>query len=244
MKKLINLIKYWLGIKPKWNECTKSSNWFGVNANHRVMNILSPLMSETRFNERVAEAKERGVNCFHLILVNKADGECAGYTALDQVSAKVMDKRIEKLRKDGYGIVLWCMTDDSKEWSRMLDMPALMKVCKQHGWLKQASTVVVGLETDEYWSAAEVASHIAVIRQYYDGKVGVHMTSGKTSFAPFADILFYQTEPGKNPAQIKAEAVKALQCGKPVNFFELSRHEDRALCQVALAAGCYGVGNW
>lgn len=142
------------------------------------------------------------------------------------------------------GIVLWCMADDSSAWAKSLDMEALMRVCEDKGWLDIASTVVVGLETDEYWSAAQVQAHIATIRKHYKGKVGVHMTSGKTSYAPLADILFYQTNPGKSAAQISAETKKALATGKPVNFFELDRHENRALSEAALSAGAYGVGNW
>ena len=244
MKKLLNLFKYWLGITPKWNKATKASCWFGANADRRVMNILSPLMSDATFKARVKESAARGVNTFHLILVNQGDGEGAGYTALDPATAKVMDKRIRRLRKDGYAVVLWCMTDDSTAWAKSLDMAALMKTCKKHGWLKMASTICVGLELNEYWNAAQVAAHVATIRKYYKGKVATHQTSGRCDYAPLADLCFYQIAPGKAAAAIRGEAQKALRCGKPVNFFELDRHENRDLAQAALDAGCYGVGNW
>lgn len=123
-------------------------------------------------------------------------------------------------------------------------MEALMRVCEKHGWLKLASTIVVGLEVDEYWSSSQVAAHIATIRRHYKGKVGVHHTSGKAAYAPHADILFYQVSPGKSASQIAAETRKALASGRPVNFFELDRHENRPLSEAALAAGAYGVGNW
>lgn len=229
---------------PDWDECTRASCWQGASASTRHMNILSPAFDEGTFQARVKWAESRGCNTLHLFLVNKGDGEGAGYTALDPATAKVMDRRIRWAAKRGMGIVLWCMADDSSAWAKALDMDSLMRVCKAHGWLKLASTIVVGLEVEEYWSAAQVAAHIATIRRHYKGKVGVHHGSGKTTYAGMADILFYQANPGKSPAQIAAETRKALGCGKPVNFFELDRHENRALSEAALSAGAYGVGNW
>ncbi len=244
MKKLLARIRYLLGIVPKWDACSRASCWQGSSAQTRHMNILGPAFSDDTFKARVKWAKDRGCNCVHLFLVNKGDGEGAGYTALDPATAKTMDKRIRWAARQGMGIVLWCMADDSSAWAKSLDMDALMRTCRDKGWLDLASTVVVGLEVDEYWSAAQVQQHIATIRKYYSGKVGVHHTSGKTTYAPLADILFYQTNPGKSASQIASETKKALGCGKPVNFFELSRHEDRQLAQAALDAGAYGVGNW
>lgn len=251
MKKLLKLLPALLILflascasVPDWKDCSKASCWQGFSAGTRHMNILSPAFTDDTFRDRVKWAKGRGCNALHLFLVNKGDGEGCGYTALDPATAKVMDGRIKWARRKGMGIVLWCMADDSAAWAKTLDMDALMKVCKAHGWLDAASTVVVGLEVDEYWSANQVAAHIATIRRHYKGKVGVHHTSGRTTYAAMADILFYQVDPGKSAQQIAAETKKALATGKPVNFFELSRHEDRALAQAALNAGAYGVGNW
>lgn len=229
---------------PGWRECSKASCWQGSSAQTRHMNILSPAFDEATFKARVKWARDRGCNTLHLFLVNKGDGEGAGYTALDPATAKTMDRRIRWARSQDMAVVLWCMADDSAAWAKSLDMEALMQVCEKHGWLDIASTIVVGLEVDEYWSAAQVQKNIATIRKYYSGKVGVHHTSGKTSYAGLADILFYQVDPGKSAAQIASETRKALATGKPVNFFELSRHEDRELAQAALDAGAFGVGNW
>ena len=229
---------------PSWRDCTRASCWQGANAGTRHMNILSPKFTDATFQSRVKWAKARGCNTLHLFLVNKGDGEGSGYSALDPATAKIMDSRLRWARKQGMAVVLWCMADDSAAWAKNFDMEGLMLVCKKKGWLDLASTIVVGLEVDEYWSAAQVAAHIATIRRHYKGKVGVHMTSGKTSYAPMADLMFYQTNPGKSASQIASETKRALGCGKPVNFFELSRHEDRALSQAALDAGAFGVGNW
>ena len=229
---------------PAWQDCSRASCWQGSNASTRHMNILSPHFADAVFQDRVKWAKARGCNTVHLFLVNQHDGEGSGYSALDPATAKVMDKRIKWVRSQGMAVVLWCMADDSSAWAKSLDMEALMKVCESHGWLGLASTIVVGLEVDEYWSSSQVAAHIATIRRHYKGKVGVHMTSGKTSYAGLADILFYQVSPGKSASQIASETKRALACGKPVNFFELDRHENRSLSEAALAAGAFGVGNW
>lgn len=210
------------------------------------MNGLSPAIPFAEFKARVKWAEGRGCNCLHLFLVNKGDGEGCGYSVMDAATANEANRRIEWAAKRGLGIVLWCIADDSNAWAKSLDFDALMKVCKSRGWLDIASTIVVGLECDEYWSANEVAKRIAVIRQYYHGKVGVHQTSGRIDYAPFADIMFYQTNPNKSGSGIMSETIKTIGKlgGKPMNFFELSRHEDRQLCEAAFSGGAYGVGNW
>lgn len=248
MKKLFLLLSVLLlsscASVPSWRDCTRASCWQGANAGTRHMNILSPKFTDATFQSRVKWAKARGCNTLHLFLVNKGDGEGSGYTALDPATAKVMDARLRWARRQGLAIVLWCMADDSSAWAKNFDMEGLMRVCESHGWLDLASTIVLGLEVDEYWTANQVASHIGTIRKHYKGKVGVHMTSGKTAYANMADILFYQTNPGKSATQIASETKKAMAAGKPVNFFELDRHENRSLSEAALAAGAVGVGNW
>lgn len=244
MQRLAAYIRYLLRRPPSWKACSKASCWQGQNAGTRHMNILSPHFTDGEFKARVRWAEKRGCNCLHLFLVNQHDGEGSGFTALDPSTAAVMDRRLRWAARRGLGLVLWCMADDSREWARALDMDALMRQCRKRGWLKLCSTVVVGLEVDEYWTSSQVAAHIATIRKHYKGKVGVHMTSGKTSYAGLADILFYQVSPGKSASQISSETKRALACGKPVNFFELDRHENRSLSEAALAAGAFGVGNW
>lgn len=261
MKKIWQWILELLGIKgrvPEWKDATLSSNWNGANAQQRMMNILSPSMSDAKFKERVAFMKSRGVNTAHVFVTNKRDGECAGYSPFGQAFtsyvvqkgfADVMTKRLKELRKKGWAVVLWMMADDSNDWARdVASSPAkaeaYMKAVKDLGWFDMASTVVVGLEMNEYWNGAQASVMAAALRKYYKGRVGVHHTSGDTRFAGLGDILFYQVEPGKSVQAIKAETRKALACGKPVNFFELQRNPNRALCQAAMEAGAFAVGNW
>ena len=243
--------------KPKkWDECTKSSNWTGKNAAKRMMNILSPHMPDSVFDERVKFIKDRGCNYVNLFVSNKGDGEYGGYSIYGNAITWLIDKnytakmteRIKKLYNDGFGIVLWLMADDDGGWNKQLatNFATYAKDIKSLGWFDYASTVVLGLELDEYWTATQVANGMVALRASYSGKTGVHMTSGKWDWVQVADILFYQTAPGKSASQITAETRKIVaNCkGKPVCFFELSRTEDRDLSNAAFAGGAYSVGNW
>lgn len=242
---------------PSWNEATLASCWDGPNAERRMMNILSPLMPEATFRERVQWMRGRGCNTAHVFLANRENGDHAGYSPwgvgvgpraapCDARTVSLMRDRILHLRHSGFAVVVWIMSDDSAPWARALasDASACLARISEAGLLDDASTVVAGLEMDEYWNAAEAARVVGAIRSVYAGKIGVHHTGGRTPFAAMGDILFYQTAPGKSAAQIAAETRRALATGRPVNFFELDRHPNRALAEAALAAGAYGVGNW
>ena len=240
----------------KWDECTLASCWNGANASQRMMNMLSPGMSDSKFTSYMEWMKGRGCNTSHLILANKADGEKGGYTiygpsfdwSVDQNTVNLMKSRIDVLRKNGFGIVLWLFTDDSSAYTSEAkkNFPKYLKDLKDSGLLDYASTVVVGLELQDYYNnSATVASLVAATRSVYKGKIGTHETSGNYAFARLADICFYQVSPGKSASFIKADAAKVKKAtGKPVNFFELERYPDRAKCQAALSGGAFGVGNW
>lgn len=240
---------------PDWDEATLASCWSGANAGQRNMNILSPGMSDGKFRDRVAWQEQRGANTVHLFLANKADGEYAGYSiygaawdwSIDAATCDTFRDRIAYCRGRGLAVVLWLFADDSSDWNRAAakDFPRYLRDLDSEGLLKYASTVVVGLELDEYFGAGQVSALVSATRAVYGGKVGTHETSGRAGFAGLADICFYQVSPGKSAAQIEAEArrIKAA-VGKPLNFFELSRHEDRALCEAALNGGAFAVGNW
>ena len=241
---------------PSWDECTLASCWNGANASQRMMNMLSPGMSDSKFTSYMEWMKGRGCNTSHLILANKADGENGGYTiygnsfdwTVDQNFVNVMKSRIDVLRKNGFGIVLWLFTDDSSQYTNEAkkNFPKYLKDLKDLGLLDYASTIVVGLELQDYYNNANtVASLVAATRAVYPGKIGTHETSGNHVFAPLADICFYQVSPGKSASFIQAEAARVRAAtGKPVNFFEMERSPDRAKSEAAIKGGAFGVGNW
>lgn len=242
---------------PRWDEATHASCWDGPNAEFRMMNVLSPLMDDATFRDRLHFMKGRGANTAHVLLVNQRNGECSGYSPwgigvgpsaapCDEQTVRLMRHRIGILRDQGLAVVVWIMSDDSRPWAR--DLAANATECiaaiANVGLFDDASTVVAGLEMDEYWGASDAAAVIGAIRRVYGSMVGVHHAGGRTPFVGLADILFYQTGPGRSAAQIHADARGALSHGKPVNFFELDRHANRTLCEEALDAGAFGVGNW
>ena len=240
---------------PAWDKCDKATCWDGSNAQKRMMNMLSPGMSDGKFTDYMNWMKGRGCNTAHLFTSNKADGENAGFCiygnawdwSVDPAFVNVMINRIKTLRKNGFAVVLWLFADDSASWNAIAktNFPQHLNDLKKQGFLDYASTVVVGLELNEYYNATEVAALVNATRAVYKDKIGIHQTSGNTSYASLGDLVFYQVNPGTSVTAIQA-AVKNVKAktGKPVNMFEMERHPDRVRSEAALAAGAFGVGNW
>lgn len=254
-EKLVNEILEKIGLEKEplaWNKCTKSSNWTGKNASMRIMNILSPNMPDSSFNDRYNFAKNRGVNHFNVFITNQKDGERAGYSiygpnfnqkgGIDKNSVKIMEKRIDKMLKDSFGVVLW-MTADDTQWNRTMDFEKLCKDVKSLGWFDKCSAVVVGLECDEYWSANQVSNYCNILRKYSGKKVGVHQTSFKTNLMQYGDLAYLQVNPGTSIDKIQ-NFVKQMKGSKPTCMFEMERAEDRNRSEAALKAGAWSVGNW
>ena len=242
-----------------WDKCTLSSNWHGKNANMRIMNILSPHMSESSFNDRYNWAKSRGINHFNLFVINKADGEYAKYSMfgqdfignygnIDKSFADVMTKRIKKIYNDGYGIILWIGVDDSSDWMKKVaqNPQPVIDAMDKLGWFKYASVIVLGLEMDEYWNSSNVQAVYNAVRTKWNGMIGTHHTSGKYTFYNFGDIVFYQVNPGTATSSIISQCKNvAAKTGKKIVAFEIERQEARDKCDQILKSGAaYSVGNW
>jgi hypothetical protein len=250
MKNLLNLLKYYLFAPPRWGKCRKASCWDGPNASRRMMNILSPHFPEDEFRDRVRWMEKRGCDTAHVILVNKADGEGAGYNcATDANAAKLARKRITYLRKHGFAVVPWIITDDSSAWAKDLFANAAgrVKALAKAGLFKDASYVVLGLEMDEYGSAKDWQKVKDALRAAgWCGKVGIHQRSERYEFAGLGDIFLGQIEPSKaTPARVAAQIdLIRNHFGKAAVGFEYARHPARELAQAALSAGAFAVGNW
>lgn len=239
---------------PSWDQCTTASCWNGSNAQQRMMNMLSPGMSDGKFNDYMNWMKSRGCNTAHLIIANKADGENAGYCiygnswdwSVDATFVGVMKSRIETLRKNKFAIVIWLFTDDSSAYAKEAkkNFPQYLNDVKSQSLLDSASTVVVGLELNEYFNVNEVAALVNATRAVYSGKIGTHQTSGSYSYSGLADICFYQVNPGKSEAWIQNEATRVKAAtGKPLNFFEIERNPAPAKCAAAKRGGAFGTAN-
>lgn len=264
MKKLWRKIRHWfkdlfkkakavtsLGLKPvPWNKAVHASCWDGANASRRMMNLLSPHFPDAKFQEYAAWMKARGCDTAHVILVNKADGEGAGYNcATNAAHAALAKARIDSLCRKGFAVVPWIVADDSAAWAKDLfaNAPARMKALADAELFALASYVVLGLEMDEYGNMAQWAAVREALRAAgYKGKIGTHHASGnRFPFAGLGDIVLGQLDPkGATDSTIRAQikAIRAL--GKEAVGFEYARSPDRNKAQIALAAGAIGVGNW
>ena len=234
---------------PSWKDCKYASCWDGTNASRRMMNILSPKFSDAKFNEYVSWMKGRGCNTAHVILMNKGDGEGGGYTSLENPEWTVA--RLKALRKAGFAIVEWIITDDSLSYAEQLwkDPEKWVSAFDVTGILKLASYVVLGLEMDEpnsYGNSPKWSQLRTCIKNHYpDMKIGVHHKSGNSfKYASLGDIILGQLDPGCTTDQVKAQ-IKAIKAkGKEAVGFEYSRNADRKLAQAALDAGAIGCGNY
>lgn len=245
------------GSAPAWNLCTKASCWDGNNASKRMMNMLSPNMSNSKFTTYKNWMLNRGCNTAHVFLSNKADGEDANYSiygsnfnwAINASYCSIMLSRINSLRSAGLAVVVWLAADDDRGWNAIMASNAQRYINDLHtlGFLNPdiVSTVVTGLEMDEYWNTAQVNAMSIALRQKWLGAVGTHCTS-QPVYAAYGDIVFYQVQPGTAVSTIinKCREVKT-NTGKPVNMFEMERSPDNAKCVAVLNAGvAFGVGNW
>ncbi len=222
-----------------------ASCWNGPNAAERMMNMLSPKMSDSKFGKYLAWMKGRGCTAAHVFLANGADGECAGYAGWNDADLPVMLLRVQRLRDAGLVVIPWIIADDSKDLLHKLFADPAKLIGKMRGLLNNAPCVVIGLEMDEGGNASQWKAVRDAIRKYYVGPLGVHHTSGNSfPFASLGDVILGQLNPGCTEAQVKNQIKAILAKGKRAVGFEYARGANRKLAQAALDAGAEGVGNW
>jgi len=237
----------------RWDEAVHASCWDGSNASRRLMNLVSPHFSENKFREYLKWTKERGCDAAHVILINQADGEGAGYNCASNADhAKLARERIESLRREGFAIVPWLITDDSRDFAEDLfaHPEERIKALAAARLFDGAAYVVLGLEMDEpnsYPSGKTGWPKVAAaLRKHYTGRIGVHHKSGNSfPFAGLGDIILGQLDPGDATPAAIAKQIKAIQAlGKEAVGFEYARGPARDLAKIALDKGAAGVGNW
>jgi hypothetical protein len=112
----------------------------------------------------------------------------------------------------------------------------------------QVDGYVIGLEADEYWSAAQVREMVADLKAKTDKPVGVHLTPGiKPGYFDNADIIYLQTGFRLSEAQFRARVREALALGKPVIVSEYhldsSSTTAKRFGDIACEMGAIGTGN-
>lgn len=222
-----------------------ASCWDGNNASRRMMNMLSPKMSASKFEQYVQWMKGRGCDTAHVFVANGGDGECAGYAAWRDSDRAAMMARLKAIKAAGLVAVPWIIADDSAALLRDLFANPEKLVAKCADFLAGAPYVVLGLEMDEGGGAANWAAVRTAVRRVYSGPLAVHHKGGNEfKFASLGDIIMGQLDPNCTEAQIKAQ-IKAIRAkGKRAVGFEYARGADRKRAQAALDAGAEGVGNW
>lgn len=239
----------------EWQKCTKASSW-ALNAQARMMNIFSPNMSDSKAASYIQWMKSRGCNTAHVFISNEGNGEHSGYSiygpkwdwTIDSKYYNLMLSRIQILRKQGFAVVIWLFADDSPRFNSLAakNFEKYIIDCKNLGFFKEASIVVVGLELNEYYGLSDVVRLISATKKHYNGKIGTHQTSGRYEYSKYANILFYQVDPGKSASWIKAETIRVKKAsgGKPLVMFELERNPAREKCLAAFSGAAFSVGNW
>jgi len=223
-----------------------ASCWDG-DASKRMMNILSPRMSDETFKNRLQFMLDKGCTHAHVILANGGDGEAAGYAAWNDSDRPKMYSRLQAVKAAGLIPVPWIITDDSAALQKELfsnPMQCLL-IVGYCGFFEGAPYVVLGLEMDEGGTLAQWKSVREAVREYYAGPIGVHHKSGNSfPFASLGDIVLGQLDPGCTEAQVKAQIKAILAKDKRAVGFEYARRPNRALSLAALEAGAEGCGNW
>jgi len=235
-----------------------ASCWDGDNAEKRLMNVLSPDMSDEQFEDYIKFAKDRGCNTWHLCLSNQGDGEKAGYCIYgrnwdwtpDSLYVAHFLKRIKRLRKEGFTLYGWLFTDQSKDYynAARKSFGHYVRDLKKLGILIYMNILVCGLEWNEWANKEDAKLLIKNIKRYWTRRIGMHQTSGQYDLSLLAgiDLCIYQASKGKTPEQIKADITNVVKkVKKPVNAFEIDSHPNRELCIAAMSVKtCYGCGNW
>ena len=225
-----------------------ASCWAGSNASKRMMNVLSPKMSDSTFAARLKHMTDRGCTHAHLILANTADGEAGGYAAWKDSDQGKMKERWNAVKAAGLTPIPWLVTDDSAELAQDLFSHAdkYIKKMADAGFFAGVPLVVLGLEMDEkYGSDSGWKGLRSALRKHYSGPIGVHHKSGNSfPYAKYGEVVLGQLNQGCTASQVKNQIKAILKLGKRAIGFEYSRNPDRALCLAALEAGADGVGNW
>jgi len=160
------------------------------------------------------------------------------------------EQRIDHLNSRGLKPIMWLMADDSPS---LAALPLSTHKAHNAEMVRRLDSrvdgYVIGLEVDEYWTAAQTNELIQDLKQHTNKPIGVHLTpTTPLEYVTHADVLYLQTGFGLTQEQFR-EKVKAtlLATSKPVIVSEYSLQSDtayaRALGDIACEMGAVGTGN-
>lgn len=159
------------------------------------------------------------------------------------------EARLSHLNSRGLRPVMWLMADDSPS---LASKPLSYHKAHNSEMVRrldgQVDGYVIGLEADEYWSAAQVREMVADLKTRTNKPVGVHLTPGvKPGYFDNADIIYLQTGFNLSELDFRARVSEALALGKPVIVSEYHLDSSSTVAKrfgdIACEMGAIGTGN-
>ena len=225
---------------------------FGSRASFLLHNDLKNWMSLSYLSTNVDDAWRQRVET---ALIVHGDTHIYVYSqngddAIGNVSPQPdWEVRLDHLNNRGLRPVMWLMADDSPNLaSKPLSVHKTHNAEMVRRFDNKVDGYVIGLEVDEYWSAAQVREMVADLKAKTNKPVGVHLTPGvKPGYFDNADIIYLQTGFGLNEDQFRARVNEALTLGKPVVVAEYHMDSSSTVAKrygdIACEMGAVGTGN-
>ena len=229
-----------------------AADLYGSRASFLLHNDLRNWMSLSYLSTSVDDAWRRRVenaliaqNDTHIYLYSQN-----GDDGIGNVSPQPdWELRLDHLNSRGLRPIMWLMADDSPDLaSKPLSVHKAHNAEMVRRFDDKVDAYVIGLEVDEYWSAAQVQQMVADLKTRTGKPVGVHLTPGvKPAYYQGADVIFLQTGFDLNEAQFRARVNEALALGKPVVVSEYHMDSSSTLAKrfgdIACEMGAIGTGN-
>ena len=160
------------------------------------------------------------------------------------------EQRLDHLNRRGLRPIMWLMADDSPS---LAALPLSTHKAHNAEMVRRLDSkvdgYVIGLEVDEYWTAAQTNELIQDLKQHTKKPIGVHLTPATPlEYATHADVLYLQTGFGLTQEQFREKVRATLSAtSKPVIVSEYALQSDtayaRALGDIACEMGAVGTGN-
>ena len=245
-----NLISFFVSLYLSFSISNAVADIFGSRASFLLMNTSGMSLSYLSGNVDDAwrsrmenELLANGDTHIYLYSQNEADDVGNVFPKPD------WELRLDHLNSRGLRPVMWLMADDS---SSLASKP--LSYHKSHNaemvrrFDDKVDGYVVGLEADEYWSAAQVREMVADLKTKTKKPVGVHLSPGiQPGYFDNADIIYLQTGFDLNEAQFRARVNQALALGKPVVVAEYHMDSSSDVAKrygdIACQMGAIGTGN-
>jgi len=160
------------------------------------------------------------------------------------------EQRLDHLNRRGLRPIMWLMADDSPS---LAALPLSTHKAHNAEMVRRLDSkvdgYVIGLEVDEYWTAAQTNELIQDLKQHTKKPIGVHLTPATPlEYVTHADVLYLQTGFGLTQEQFREKVRATLSAtSKPVIVSEYALQSDtanaRALGDIACEMGAVGTGN-